>query len=80
MTGGGEGGDSVSADIGIPGCGGEVPVSLVLGPCLYGGGLCMEVQEPECGVPVRVPVLEGAFFESEDEVITVCVVVLDIGF
>ena len=57
-----------------------MPVSLVLGPCLYGGGLGMEVQEPEGGVPVRVPVLEGAFFESEDEVITVCVVVLDKGF
>ncbi|KAM0805977.1 hypothetical protein BDR22DRAFT_193666 [Usnea florida] len=80
LAGDGEGGDCVGADFGVPGCGGEVPVVLVLGPCLGGSGVGMEVEEPEGGVPVGIPVLKGALIESEDEVITVCVVGLGGGF
>lgn len=80
LWGSGEGGDGVGADVGVPGCGGEVPVALVLGPCLRGWGVGMEVEEPEGGVPVGIPVLKGAVFESEDEVIAVCVVGLGGGF
>ena len=59
----------MGADRGGLACGGEVPVALILGLYLCGEGMGLEVEEPEGGVPVGIPDLKGAVFESEDEVI-----------